>query len=437
MGFLDGLMGRIGYTRLSNGTHRYITKRAKYSADPDYMKLALENPIVYACIEIRAKILAMCEFKIQDSEGNISNSSSPVIELLNNPNSFQSKEDFLKQHEWFRCVYGWVFVRPYGGVGNPTKAIFNLNPSFVTFYEKNFVSPIAWTDSDIEAFQSQKFNYKEPQEKDSDKGKDIAYKDVVAFYDTGNAINVDKKQKNPLISPSRLCSVLKSVENSNMALDAENVMIQTNGREIFSGGANRGFNLGAALPMEEDDKESIESNLINNYGLTSLKRRSIATNQEINWQSLHIKLKDLGLHESVSSNANLIREAFEVPNELYKAFQKGSTYENQKEALISFVQSTIQPIADDIAASFTQWFELEGVKVIASFDHLPVMQHTESKKAEKVLKLATAFQRLVQSGLDGNVARVFMEQQGISFQDNGLSLETEQNNTNEENTSDE
>ena len=86
---------------------------------------------------------------------------------------------------------------------------------------------------------------------------------------------------------------------------------------------------------------------------------------------------------------------------------------------ISFIQTTIQPIANDLANSWTSYFGLEGLKIVSDFSHVPVMQHTESKKAEKALKIATAFQRLVQSGLSSDQAQTFLEEQGINFVDEG------------------
>jgi hypothetical protein len=415
MGLVDSLASRLGYTRLADGTHRYTLHKnnTTYVSPKQLMETALNNPITYACIEIRAKVLAQAEFYVLDSSGN-KIEKHPVLDLIKEPNSYQSKEDFLKQLEWFKCVHGWVYQRPYGSAGSENaKALFNLNPQFIEFPDK-FESSLIFTDADIAKFNEQIFKYKEPDGKDI---KEIEFGNIIPFYDTGNSIDTNDTQRNPLISPSRIMSIIKPISNSNLALDAENVMIQTNGRELFMGGAERGFNLGAALPMEHDDKSNIEKNLIDDYGVTGMKKRAMATNQRIEWQSLHIKLKELGLHESISNNANLIREAFSVPNELYKAFQSGSTYENQKEALISFVQSTIQPIADDLASSWASFFKLKekNLNLVASFEHLPVMQHTEEKKAEKILKISTAFQRLVAAGISTEDAKLFIESQGVSF----------------------
>lgn len=413
MSLWDSMLSGLGYTRMKNGAHWYSRKGSAKFSKKHLMDMALGNAITYACIEIRAKMLSQAQFFYV--QGDQKTQDHDVIKLINKPNALQSREDFLKQYEWYKCVYGFVYHKPYGPLGFPTEAIFNLNPAFIEF-EKKQMSSIIWDEADINKYMAQKFKYKEPDQKQ----KQIEYGDVIPFFDTAMDLTKKGESSNGMKSPSRLISCLKSVCNSDMALDAENVMIQTNGRELFSGGATRGANLGAALPMNEDDKENIESNLVTDYGMTGPKKRSIATNQEILWQSLHIKLKDLGLHDSISNNANLIREVYEVPNELYKSFQKGSTYENQKEAMITFIQSTIQPIANDLATTWASFFDLEEGSIVASFDHLPVMQHAETKRAEKALRVAIAFQRLVDgAGLTTDQAYEFLQNQGIDVEREG------------------
>ena len=66
-----------------------------------------------------------------------------------------------------------------------------------------------------------------------------------------------------------------------------------------------------------------------------------------------IRLSDLGLNESRETNSNIIAQRYQVPNEIYKAFTKGDTFENQKQAEINFIQNVTQPRANDLANSWT------------------------------------------------------------------------------------
>ena len=410
MSVLSSILGKIGYTRLSDGSNYYSVNNGSTSflGGTDKLTIAKNNPVISACIEIRAKILSQAQFYTEDANGD-ANYDHEFLELINNPNPHQSKQDFLKQFEWFKSSYGWVYQKPFKAVGFTPKSIYNLKASCITFPDK-MKNPMVWTDKEVREYYKQKITY----ELNDDK-KHIELKEIIPFYDLTNALEDSKASF--ITSPSRIDSIIKQVSNIGLIGDAENVMIQTNGREMFFGGQAKGGNLGISLGLEDDDKQNIESNLISNYGFGAGKRRSIALKQEVGHKSLHIPLKELGLHESLISNGNLVREAYEVPNELYDTYMKGSTFENQKEALIGFVQNTVQGVADDLANSWTTHFGLEGTPIKASFSHLPVMQHTEDKKADKLLKIATAYRNLIQAGLTNEeVNQIFMNQ-GISITD--------------------
>ena len=407
MNLFDRVLGGLGYTRLSNGNHFYgkMGGTTSFISGVDMLEIAKQNPVLTTCIEIRAKRLSQADFYIEDANGKrVEN--HPVIELINNPNAHQSKQDFLKQYEWFKCAYGWVYQRPYGAVGFDPEAMFNLRSSGVEF-DKKTLNPIVYAEKDIKDFYEQKFNYITEHNNSS-----YELSSVIPFYQLTNGLN--EKNESIIKGESPIISIIKQVSNIGIAGDAENIMLKTNGREIFSGVAKKG-ELGSSINLGAKDKKDIEEKLMSEYGLGQGKKRSIAVQGGVDWKTLHVPLKELGLHESINENAGLVRSVYEVPNELYAAHAKGSTYENQKEALIGFIQGVIQPIADDLASSWTDYFDLKDTPIKASFKHLPVMQHTEDKKADKILKIAMAYEKLTRAGLNENSIDELFASQGINL----------------------
>lgn len=409
MSLFDGLMSKIGYVRYADGSNFYQMMKGNTSflGGSDKLKIARENPVLSACIQIRANLLSKVEF-YQENESGEKITDSEEIKLLNNPNAHQSKQDFLKQYEWYKSTYGWVYQKPYAPVGMASQAIFNLRSSYIEFPNK-MLSGIAWSSDDIQEYYEQSFKYKEPQQE----VKKFELKEIIPFFDVSNGLSDDNKSS--ITSPSKIDSIIKSISNIGLALSAENVMIQSNGREIFSS-EGKGSNLGVALPMDDTDRTNINKKLINGTGVGFGKIRSMVTNKPITHQSIHIKLDELGLHKSISANANIVTQAYEVPNEIYKAFTKGDTFENQREALIGMYQNVIQPVADDLCSSWNAYFEIDN-PIKASFEHLPVMQHTEERKANKILKIAMAYEKLQRAGLsDESIADLF-QGQGINILD--------------------
>ena len=398
----------VNYIRYGDGSHWYgkLQKgQTTYLNGKDKLEVSLCNPVAAACSQIRANLLSKVEWYQEGADGERL-TDTDWIKLLNKPNSLQSKQDWLIQYEWYRLAYGWTYQRPYGSVGVqlPT-AVFNLNPRYIEFPNK-MQSSIIFTPEDEQLFFEQKFRYDEPDQ-DS---RNVEFKDVMMYFDIANGLTEGKS--GIVTSPSRLSSVIKSVSNIDLGLDAENTIIQTNGRELFSQDV-KGAGLNIQQSMDKGDREDIQNKLINKYNV-SRGSRSVVTNKPVDWTNISMKLNDLGFVESGSNNANYICGMYEVPNELYKAFSKGATFENQKEALIGMYEKTIQPVADDLASTWTNYFELD-MPIKASFDHLPVMQHTEQKKADKLLKIAMAYEKLVSSGLSTESIEELFSGQGITL----------------------
>ena len=397
------------YIRNTDGSHWYSQFKkgnTTYLNGKDKLEVSLSNPVVAACSQIRANLLSKVEWYQEGADGERI-TDSEWIKLLNNPNALQSKQDFLIQYEWYRLAYGWVYQRPYGAVGlNVPDSIFNLKSNYIQFPQQ-LRSPIIFTKEDKDKFFDQKFNYEDPNQET----KSIEFNDVMMYFDVANGLNDCKESV--VTSPSRLASVIKSVSNIDLGLDAENTIIQTNGRELFSQDTvSKG--LGLQQPMDADDKRNIDNKLINNYNVSG-GRRSLTTNKPIDWTNISMKLNDLGFVESGANNANYICGMYEVPNELYKAFSKGATFENQKEALIGMYEKTIQPVVDDLANTWNNKFGLQDNPIKGSFDHLPVMQHTEQKKADKLLKVAMAYEKLVNAGLSTVSIEELFRGQGIEL----------------------
>ena len=397
----------IDYVRYGDGSHWYANLQkgqTTYLNGKDKLDLSLSNPVVAACCQIRANLLSKAEFyqeikgeKVFDTEW---------VKLINNPNPLQSKQDFLIQYEWYRLAYGWTYQRPYGAVGVqlPT-SVYNLKPNNIEF-PKKMQSGILFTPEDELKFFEQKFTYKATGQED----KSIEFNDVMMFFDVANGLQ--DCGSGSVTSPSRLESIIKSVSNIEMGLDAENTIIQTNGREIFSQDS-KGSNLGVQLAMDKEDRDDINNKLLNKYNV-SKGNRSLVANKPTGWLNISMKLKDLGFVESGANNAKYITQMLEIPNELYKAYTEGDTFENQKEALIGVYEKTIQPVADDLANTWSNYFQLEN-PIKATFEHLPVMQHVEVKRAEKLLKIAMAYEKLTRSGLNDDSIEDLFRSQGIEL----------------------
>lgn len=393
----------LSWERLKDGTwfnYEERKRKAVWSTEAD-LEYALCHPVLSTLINIRADYLSKVKIFEADEEGQPLAKSS-FNDLISNPNPYQSYEDLLRELEWMTLCYGWVYQRPYGGEGLDPSAIYNLSTPRIDFKEELKRSLIFR--SEEASLNKFPFTYK-----DIDTDISMVYGDIIPFYDLSNGIN-----GNPLTAPSRISAIRKQADNINIASEAENIMAQGIGREILFKVPING-SLGGVTPLDKKDKDSMEQNF-GNYGAGTGGKRTVILNKEMGWKSLNIPHSELGIKDIIEVNSNLIAQNLQVPNEIYKAYTEGDTFENKKQAEVMFIQNVMQARADNIASSWGSYFDKN---IIASYEHLPSMQIIESQKADKALKLSQAIRNLTQSGYDLNMTNDFLISNGINNQDNG------------------
>lgn len=388
----------ISWERLKNGdflTYDRNKLSASWSAKEN-LDVALSNPVLSTLINIRADYLSQFNFfEVNDAGEKVENSD--FNRLIENPNPYQSKQDFLKQLEWYILCFGWVYQRPYGADGMPANYLYNLSTPDITF-DNEIKRSLIQKRADIKELGKFSFNYK-----DFDTDIKMQVKDVIQFFDISNGLG-----GNPFTSPSRISSIRKSTENISLALDAQNIMGGQIGREmIFK--EKQSNSIDSAMPLASGDKQDMERKF-QGYGAQSGRNRTVILNKEMGWKSMHIPNADLGFEETISLNANLMGQSLQVPNSVYKAYMQGDTFENQNQGLLGFLQGTMQARANDIANSWSSYF---GIKIKASIEHLPIMAKVEDVKIDRVLKISQAFRNLTQGGLTTDQANQYMIDNGL------------------------
>lgn len=412
MAFIKSLLNKLSfnYERLSDGSHHYTqTNSAKWLSLDDKLKAGFQNPVLLPVLQLISHYVSKAQFSIQKSDGTL-DTEHELVKLLNNPNHYQSKQDFLSQFVWLKYCLGYTYLYPATPIGfNDLKdvtALYNLDVSKVEF-PKDFKTPFVFSKAEADNVSNNTFLYDK-----EGLNLNIATQRIIPFFDLPNGIS----SNNLLVGPSRLDALIKPLSNISAAFEAKNIVIGSNGKELFSNQTSVG---GQTFPIQDGERSEIQSKFNWRFGLGLGRSRSVVTNANIKWQSLHINLADLGLDESVIKDAQMIIKAFNIPNELISFDGKGAKYENQVQATVGFIQSVAQDIVDDISNSVTSHFKLEGEQMTASFDHLPIMQMVENKKADTVKKKAEALKALLDAGIKQDDSLNMLNMNDLNFKDDG------------------
>ena len=395
---ISKILRKLTWTRDSSGNNWYVENNGNGFGSGENMtnlELSQNHPILTPALLFISKLFSQAEFKVVNKETGKEEKNHWLIKLLNKPNLYQTQSDFLESLQFIQIAQGKAIGYLKGPIGfNKAKdmdSIYLLDSDLIEwplkYKDANFRSPMLSAraknvaDDEIIRYDKNGENLK------------IKVKDLIFFYDLPNML-----QKNFYNVNSRLDGLRQTLLNTNDSLIAKNIILKTNGKELISGGNNEHF------PLAGDDKEKAESLLQNNYGLGWFRKRGIVTKASINYQSLHIALRDLGLDESVKVDGNLIYTALHIPKDIISLEAKKTTYNNFKESMVSYIQNEMQASTNAFTDVLNQLIDDSDYKLVGTYEHLPIMQFILIERYEGISKKAKALNDLLITGVPKEVA---------------------------------
>lgn len=365
---------RVERNRLGEFTYSFLNGN-DFNNSTKYLDISLTNPVLMTIIALRAKMYSQMEITHVNSKGDVIE-NSPYVNLLNNPNVFQSKEDFFFQQMWFLSATGNDYAYQIRAFKNEApKALYNLIPSDIDFKDVQKVNKFFSTKEDWKSFSKKKIKYTLDNQE-----YNIEIGDLIPFYDMANGLSTNSFMQ----SESRVKGISKVLENIEQNIKSKNINLQMSQKYL---GKNE--NTGHEGQIQAGDKQSIERAVV--------KNSLIVTNANIDVKHLVSDMKRLYLDEQFSQDALKCLLAFDMNKDVLNYFGQGSsTFENQEKGELRYLQNSIIPTANSTMNSFSsQWGLLEkGERLVASYNHLNIMQPIMNEKIssfkamQETLKLA-------------------------------------------------
>lgn len=333
-----------------------------------YLEMSLNNPVLMTIVAFRSSLYSQMKIKHLDAKGN-EVENSPYIALLNNPNYFQSREDFLFQQMWFLSTAGTNNIYQKKVFSNSIPVgMYNLIPTEIDYNKSHKVNKFIWTKQDQKAFNERVIKYTLDNSQ-----FEIKLGDLIPLYDLANGLTNNSFMQ----SPSRVKGITKVLENIDRNLASKNKNLQMSAKYYF-----KNKSTGNEAQIQTNDRTAIEKVLSNNDVIT--------TNANIDAGHLLSDMKRLYLDEQYSEDFLKCLIAYDMNKNVINPFRTDSTFENQNQGLISYTQNSIQNTANNTMNSFNQTWGLYeiGQQLVASFDHLDFMQSVLNDKVSsfKVLQ---------------------------------------------------
>lgn len=378
------------YQRMSNGDHynfMEIFETGSFGLTGSNLDIAQNHPILTPALLFTSKIFSQCRFEMINENTGKKVTSNPYLDLLNNPNHYQTSIDLFETLHFMMVAQGYAigYKKKTPGVSIPN-SLYILNPELIKWPERFKTKMMSYNNLKKE---TGKIIYDE-----SGANEEIKIKDLIFFYDMPNGL-----QKNFFKAKSRIDGLRQTLENTNDSLTAKNIILKTNGKELITSKSN-------GVPFTPEEKDRIEKIYQANYGLSKKKKRAIITRADVSHKSLHIALRDLGLDESIKVDGNLIYTALHIPKDILSLEAKKTTYNNFKESMVSFIQNEMQGTLDYVLSVINKDLKetYKNFKLIGSYDHLPVMQFVLLERYKVAETRGKALTTLRNAGLPDEIA---------------------------------
>lgn len=295
---------------------------------------------------------------------------SVLLNKINNPNNFQSKEEFLKEFAVFILSSGWTAIwKRYVSYGNfDSLELININPDKATPDGENIT-----------------FEYE-------DKSITIALTDVIFFYDV---------KRNPKTKKgySRSTPLKSQLQNISLAQKAKNIQIQNSGTTIVSpkqvsagNGIDEGLNapiptLGTGLKTQKDEMED----KLNNRGL---ENRIIVSSKGLDAVNLSEKLNKIDFYKIIEADAISVYDAYGFPIEL-SPHGPNAKFDNKEVAELSLYENEVIPLANNLTSTLNAEFPNKG-KINAGYGHIGCMSIIRNKTIDTNQKLINQYGYLLE-----------------------------------------
>jgi len=346
------------------------------------MQLANNVPHLNIVISEGAKMFSGMEIKHYQGKGKNRKEveKSEVLKFLANPNPLQAQSDFLYEFYVQNAIYRTTFC-------------YANQPSRLS----STPSALWWLPG-----ESMKINLTGKMfDQVSIEGIVESYEllDYDKKYDPKDVIHIiDGISQNKITAKPTIESLQVTLSNIMAVLKSYNIIVTERGMIGFIA-AERSDSTGLSIPMTPEEKVAFQKQYQKNYSLDAQNGHVLMTEASMKWVPMTFDVKQLMLFEGLEDSFAQIIAAYGHKRDLYPS-TKGATFENQSQALIDTYQNTMQPLGCKLLNQLAKRFKLEEKDqyLEPSWEHMPIMQEDEEKKAKAKLTNVQANDILLKNG---------------------------------------
>jgi len=316
-----------------------------------------------------------------------------ILNLLKNPNPYQTGEQFETQLYLFQQLFGKAYIfRPLVGFTQLPSKMYVVPNWLITETRKVNVFDYSQKVELIEGY-SFKINGKQYD--------NISPSDIEILHDsTINTIMNDYSFE----SQSRITTLYEAISNITAALEARGVLIKSRGAlGIISPDSK--IDVGNAAKLSTDEQTELQDKFRSLYGLAKKQWQFIFASKPLKFVKFNISPDELKLFEEIEDSVRLLSQAYGID---IKILGFESKFQNMGEAEKALYQNTIIPEANRIASFYNRMFKLKLIELKYDYSHVQVLQQSEQDKSQAFSNTTTSIMNIISNQTINEYSKEFM-----------------------------
>lgn len=305
----------------------------------DYENLSAQgyqaNVIGFKCVSMIAQSAAALPLKVMEKRGSefVEVKNEDVLRLFKRPNPMQSMNSFLEATYSYYQISGNSFTEKCTTLRGKPYELWVVNPAYMEIQPGKMKVPEKYT-----------FKFKGEQI-DFPVDPITGYCDMLhtkTFHPTDNWYGM-----------SKLSSALYPIDQHNEASKFNLALLQNSARPSGALKVNE-TEINSSASLDEEQYENLKANLRQQHTGAQNAGRFLLLEGGLEWQPMGLSQSDIDWSEGKNMAAREIALALGLPPVLL-GIQGDSTFNNYKEAKMSFYEETVIPLAKAYLGELSIW----------------------------------------------------------------------------------
>ena len=352
------------------------------------VKAYLSCPPVSTIISKKSQAFSRGDFWFGNADGKQRTAEGQRIwELLNNPNEFQNRRQFMTMAYTMNQLFGKCYI--YGqGVS------FGSKYPLLTA-DKLYVIPNPNIEPIDQNISKDKFGIvKEYRVEFNDSAYRIPENEIFIWNDETVSMSLEDMYAT---GQSRLYPLSNPVTANAAAYNANNALLTNYGAMgVLMGGTDAA----GSVPFLPNEQKEIQDKFSLQYGILKDKWQIVMSQKNLQYIELSRPINELGLKDTIEDTTRAISEAYNYPMRLL-GFANASTYNNVTEAGRALYENAIIPEAEGFCNFINSECGIENkdYQIRVSYESVGALQTTEREKTDNKKAYAELLSILLKDGV--------------------------------------